>query len=392
MPITVYFPDLLGIYGRSSLIAYQGILWVGGSQLVIHYFHAFFLWIFKPLMPYFNDILSNPEMGWNPTWRMLITFINHPEVFRTLFLFKVPYLIFDLGCAFLLLGIFQNQKKGLNAFIFWMVNPIVIFATYIAARYECICIFFILLSFYYAKNNMFIKSLLFFGGSIVIRLYPLILLPFFIIILGKNVGEYLKLAFWGLLPLGTITVLDKLFHRVGEIGGAMGMHQANYLLTMKFYMGHLKDYIFIFVAAYGFLLLYTHFTTDHSFENLRKSLLMLMLLFFATCFFHAHYFMWLIPFLTLQIVEDRRFIGLFIIQVICFIVYTFQWKETFANLLFTPLNPSYFMSLRTPFEIINQYYPIANFIGIFRSIFSGVSLYMIYLVFKSSFPVKKEAR
>lgn len=390
MPITVYFPDLLGIYLRSSFIAYYGIVWIGKFQAAIHYMHAFFLWIFKPLMPYFSTILSDPKMGGNLTSETFTTFVNHLYVFRTLFIFKLPYLFFELGCVFILLNIFQDSKRGLKAFKFWMINPVVIFATYLAARYEVMTIFFILLSLYYAKNNFSRRSLLCLGLAIIIRFYPLILLPFFVVILGRKLWERLELIFWGLLPLGIISILGKLFQGGNEISMLMKTHHSNYLLSMGFHLGFVGDYVFIFPLAYTLILLYVYFNTDHSFRSLWKSTLILLLTFFATCFFHVHYLMWLMPLLALQIAEDKRFVGLFSIQVLCFVIYTFQWKKAFAGGLFAPISPSYFMSLRSPFEIINQYYSASNFIGIFRSIFSGVCFWMIYLVFKESFLRKKK--
>jgi len=384
MPFTVYFPDLLGVYWRSSLTAYQGILPTGVLQIFIHYFHALFLWIFKPLMPYFDSILSGSLMRMVPSWGMLETFAYHPNVFRTLFLFKVPYLLFDLGCAFLLLRIFKDGKKGLAAFMFWMVNPVVIFVGYIAARHEVITIFFILLSLYYAKNNLRARSLLSLGVSIVVRFYPAMLLPFFIVILGRKFWERLKLAFWGILPLGLITVFTRLFYESAIVEKVAQIPNTQYLFTMRFNLGYLNDRLFIFVALYLVLLLYVLFRGDHSFASLWRTLLVLLLGVFATSFFHVHYFMWVVPFLTLQMVEDRKSIGLFTILVLGWFVYSFQWKETFAGLLFTPLNARYFMNLASPFEIIDKYYPAATFIGIWRSIFSGVCFWMMYLVLRES--------
>ena len=391
MPITVYYPDLLGIYWRSSLIAYNKMPWAGGGQMFAHYLHAFFLWIFKPLMPYFNNILYNPTMDPGLPQDMFIAFVRHPNVFRTLFLFKVPYLIFDVGCAFLLLRIFQDHKKGVLAFIFWIVNPIVIFATYIAARYEGIPAFFILLSLYYAKKNLPTRSLLSLGISVIVRWYPLILLPFFIIILEKKLVKRLKLGFWGLLPLGLMMILARWFGGSHEVKVLTQIPWHENFFAMGFYLGHLYDNVFIFVVAYTFLLLYAYFNTNYSFTSLWKAALVLLLIFFATCFFHVHYLMWLIPFLTLQIVEDRRFIGLFVAQVLCFVVYTFQWGQHLAGFLFTPLDFSYFANLWSPFKIINQYYPADKFISVFRSIFSGISLLMAYLIFKEFFR-RKEGR
>ena len=88
------------------------------------------------------------------------------------------------------------------------------------------------------------------------------------------------------------------------------------------------------------------------------------------------------PFLALQVVENKKFIGLFIGQVLCLVVYTFQFGGYTSTLLLTPLDVAYFKSLPTPLEIINRYYPAANFIGIFRSILSAICLWMVYLVLR----------
>ncbi|MCK4419460.1 hypothetical protein KAV79_06600, partial [Candidatus Aerophobetes bacterium] len=133
MPIAMHF-DLLSVYQRSSLIAYRGVLWVGLGQTLVHYIHAFFLLIFKPLMPYLESAL--PGRTGSASWLGWGAFAIHSNVFRTLFLLKIPYLIFDLGCAFLLLAILQDHKKGVTAFKFWMLNPVIIFSAFIFSRYE----------------------------------------------------------------------------------------------------------------------------------------------------------------------------------------------------------------------------------------------------------------
>jgi len=388
MPIA-FHTDLLGIYERSSLIVYKGVFWVGAGQSFIHYLHALFLWVLRPIMPYFESVLPG-RLG-PPGWETFTKFAAQINVFRTLFLLKIPYLIFDLGCAFLLLSIFSKPKKGRLAFIFWMINPVVIFSVFIFSRYESIAIFFILLSLYYAKKNLSARSLFSLGVAVIIRLYPLILLPFFVIILGKGIRQRLKLAFWGLLPLMTMTALSKVFSGVSEVESWARLPHANYLMSLRFSLAK-YDVIFVFFVGYTILLLYTYMRTNHSFTSLWRASLALLLLFFATSFFHPHYFMWIMPFLVFIIVEDRRFIGFFVIQVLCWLVYTFQWKEALAGYLFTPINPSYFMSLRSPFEIISQYYSAANFIGIFRSIFSGVSFWMIYLLFRESLVVSRKEK
>jgi len=168
MPFVVH-ADFLSVYMRAHLIISHQLPLIGRAQMLIHAFHSFFLWIFKPLLPYVDIMLDGSANHLTFNWEMFYKFVTHPAVFRTLFLLKLPYLFFDLACVYLILAIFHNRKKKLYAFKFWMLNPIIIFATYIFGRYECIAIFFILLSLYYAKRKSFIKSLLFLGISIITR-------------------------------------------------------------------------------------------------------------------------------------------------------------------------------------------------------------------------------
>jgi len=384
MPFTLH-QDILSVYRRALLSLNGELPWICGPETVIRSFHIFFLWIFRPLVTRFATISNIMRHRISYPWEAYFKLIYYPEIYRTLFLFKLPYLIFDLGCALLLLKIFADDKrKGIYAWKFWMVNPVVIFSVFIFGRYESIALFFILLSLYYAKNNLNSRALFSLGISIIIRTYPLILLPFFILLLGKKLKEYVKLAFWGISPFVALTVLNKMFHQPGGFEGIAEMHHSNYLLGMRFNLGYMNDLLFVFVTGYTFLLLFMYFKTNHSFENLRKSSLILFLIFFATCVFHPQYFIWLVPFLTWQIIEDKRLLRLFILQCLCFVVYTFHWKQYLAGYLFAPLDPYYFIfHLNSPFDFINKYYPASDFINIFRSIFSGISLFMGYLVFKN---------
>ncbi|MBA7496851.1 hypothetical protein ES702_07460 [subsurface metagenome] len=172
----------------------------------------------------------------------------------------------------------------------------------------------------------------------------------------------------------------------------MQLGQMKYFLEMKFPLIY-SDVVFVFVVGYVLILLFSSSYARYSFERLWKPMLVVLLLFFATCHFHVHYFMWLIPLLSLQIVEDRRFIRLFVVQVLCFVVYAFQWDRHFFGYLFTPFHFPYFaIDIINPKKFIWQYFEFSDFLGIFRSIFSGVSFWMIYLVIKRFLQTEKEGK
>jgi len=105
--------------------------------------------------------------------------------------------------------------------------------------------------------------------------------------------------------------------------------------------------------------------------------------------FHLQWFVWVIPLLILFCVENRKVSTLYWLQIVCVFVYTFYWGRYLLD-LFAPLDPFFFAHLKGPYEIINQYYSAPKFIRIFRSIFSGICLWMTYLILRQFFFTKKE--
>jgi len=325
MPISTH-SDLLSVYGRASLIAYHGWVTIPGLYgLLAHYIHAFSLLIFKPFLgPNYTDIFYWVSFGrfscHTTNW---MEFVIYPHIYRILFLLKFPYLLFDFASAFLLLHIFSNNKKrGLTAFIFWMINPVSIFVIYIFGRYESLAIFFVLLSLYYVRKNKPTLALLMLGVSIPIRIYPVMFLLPFALILGKNIRQQVKLCLWGILPWLIMQIPPLMTKTKFTISSTVSSSFSQIFFGLKFNFLHF-DGVYVFVVGYFLILFYTYFILNHSSINVWKVCLIILLFFYAVCYFHPQYFMWLMPLLVLQIVEDKRFIGLYVIQIFTVFVHTF---------------------------------------------------------------------
>ena len=390
MPIATH-SDLISIYGRAFYMMHQH-QFVGMTPLLTHYFHVIFLTILKPFMPYSSEIWQWTSRLLGADERIWMNFVVHPNAYRTLFFLKVPYLLFDGLCALLLLHIFKDQKKGLRAFKFWMVNPVGIFALYIFGRFEIIPIFFILLSLYYVKKRENILAVLLLGISFATKFYSLLFLLPFVFIVGNRTGERLKLLFLSLVPLLIMQIPNMLSGVRSEVGGLAESPFVDYLLAMRFKLPFVHDTVFIFVLGYALILIYIYYNSKFSFASLYKYMGVILLFLFATSFFHPHYFMWLSPFIAMQIAEDKKFVGLYTIQVLCWAVYSFQWDRALAGYLFAPIYKFYFANVMSPFTFISEFYPAEKLVGIFQSIFSAVSFWMIYQIFKSLVLHKSEIK
>lgn len=369
----------------------------GGNYLAIHgYLHGLFLWIMKPLMPpsekvWFHDShLMGSFTDSKIHTEAISSFVSQPYIFRVLFLFKLPYLFFDFACAFLLLKIIQDKKRGLFAFKFWMINFVSLFVVYIWGKYEVIPIFLILLSIYFAGKQKFNLSLLILGLSVLFKYYSLLLVLPFVFVLGKTNRERIKLASLGLLPLVLLMVFieavspARFGSQLSQFLQAGLQGQFSFLLNKVTITSHFKDLtIYLFPLFYAIVLWHSYFMKKHAVNNIERYSLVILLLFYATCHFHPQYFIWMIPFLCLQFSQKKELLLPHLIQILCFLIFALDGGLLLVK-LFSPLKPSLIQaSLHPPSVIRELAHPLREvIIDISRTVFLATSLWMTYLVFR----------
>src|SRR3972149_7728264 len=121
MPFTTH-SDLLSIYYRAHLLLDGRAVNALGPSL-FNILHAAFLWLMKPLIPY-STMWGSPKQT---TYLMIdwLGFVNQSEVFRSVFLFKLPYLVVEILVIWVLLKLAEPDRAE-RVLIFWLFNPIVI--------------------------------------------------------------------------------------------------------------------------------------------------------------------------------------------------------------------------------------------------------------------------
>lgn len=337
---------------------------------LVLYFQAFFLLIFTPVMP---GVFA--AMG--TTYSMAV-FLADPHVNRALFLLKTPYLLLDLGVALLLLRLFQNKDHGTYAWKFWMVNPVVIFAVYMFSSYDVMVAFLIALSLYYMKTHWRKSSMVALGLGAAAKLFPLLLAPFFVLCGSRSRWKQLGYAILFCAPLLFVFVPDIIAGAASAMPAVLKGNPEGYLFGMRFDLGF-GDRIFVVVAAYAVIGLGFYFRKHRDWESLWRYSFVVMMLYYATSVFHPQYFLWVMPLTTLAVITDRRLLTLHVMQIVCFLVYTFTWGRGLAFGLLAPLSPA-FSSLPSPSEVIARFASPSDVIGIARSVFTGVTICMMCLV------------
>ncbi len=369
----VFHGDLLSTYHRSYLI-------ISGGEYPSFYhlselIQSLFLLAYQSILP-LEKILLWPQTTHSVPDSFWLEFAGNNLAYRSIFLFKIPYLIFDFASAFLFLHLLEEKKEGVLAFKFWMVNPIVIFATYIFGRHETVTIFFILLSLFFAKRNRPYLALFSLGLGIYGRIYPLMFLPFFIFYLGKSLKKRAALLLMGsavfLFGIATLIIFGTPNLNVLKF---FETPFVNFVLDMRIIMasGHT---IYIFIAGYVLLTLYYIYFRKKDFDNLWKFPLMALLLFYATSYFHAQFFAWFTPFIALAISKTRRFLELHLLQIFCFMFYIHYWGETWGD-LFASVYLSNLINFLIQVGFLGNFFPRILLLHLFRTIFSAISVFMI---------------
>jgi len=388
MPFAAH-SDLMHIYWGAHMIAYHQKL--VGFQVVLQYAHAGYLMLITPLISPVDSIwthlanypTSNPFVGLVFSAQSWFDFISHPQIFRTLFLLKLPYLFFDLGCALLLYCLGSDRTRSRVMFRFWWFNPILIFAVYVFGRHEVIALFFIILSLYWIKQGKENWGLFALGLAIAIRYYALLLLPFWVFSTRSQWKDRILGFLIGLAPWLVINFIS--WVSVGSIEGISlaNLPHDNYLLSMKFLVAE-WDNVYIFPFAYFLLVLHRLYNQEEGLKSLVQYSLIAMLLLFSTAYSgqSPHYWTWFLPMLTIAMVENRHLLPLHAAQIVCLVVYSFIGGRSTAGYLFAPLSPEFFWSLPSPVEILGRFASPEITISLIRTALSAISIWMAYLVFR----------
>jgi hypothetical protein len=351
-------------------------------------FHSGYLFLIKPLIPNLDNlakILLNTD-----TWTSWIDFNSNMYVYRILSLFKFPYLLLDFACIFILIRLIYDKEplKRLKVFKFWMFNPLVIFITYMFARHEIIAIFIALLALLLAKYNRKYWSIILLAIGVAMRFFPLMILPLLIIFLARKKKDYIILFSIGILGLLALEGFSDIYFGRSVIFSLLNAEQFNYIISAKLPL-IIHDNIFIFIAAYFILIFSFLHQKNKTFELLLNYSGMVYLLYVAISFFHPQYLMWTIPFIILVFVRKNSLYYYHLLQFALLMIVLIYWGDLVTKFLFAPIDIQYVLYAAGPIPIINRFYDPVKFVNIFRSVFTAVSLWMMYLIYKDNREISK---
>lgn len=296
----------------------------------------------KPLFPQKLSLWIN---DWSATQN------NYDSFPFFMLILKLPYLVFDVGVALILLKLY-----GRKVFVVWLFNPLSIYLIYILGNFDIIPVFFTLLSWYQLRQNSYRFSYISLGIATAFKLYPLIFLPFF---LFYQPHKILKKIFFFSLPI-LFTVLPF----VGNQPFFLSLTTSG--LSQKIIETRILN-LPLFPLIYLLVFLW-----NLSHRQIEESFLFIFLSFIVLVDFHAQWLLWFLPFImpvilksTLKTIVFTLLSGLCVLLVII----TNDSYLFWGHLI--PINSS-FVSLRSPYQLLRYRYFIDPLIlKIYLKIFLG---------------------
>jgi uncharacterized membrane protein len=288
-----------------------------------------------------------------------------------LFWLKLPYLVVDLLLAFVLTKFFKDQKDKKKVFLFWMFNPVTLLVTFSMGVFDIIPVLCTLLAALYAKRDRPMLAAFMLGLGASFKSYPLFLLPLLIVSLPGIVSK-IKASLVGIAPF-FLTILpflaspafkymvfgaksQKMFYMIWPVSGAEGLF----------------PYLMLFVLL---LLITSRFIPT---KKIWKSFLIYFLILFSVTHYHPQWFLWLAPFLVIEIVYSKlKNIYLILGLLLCYLAIVVTFDRSLSSNL-----------LAVTFPDIEKFAGIDKLLALkidlnmlrssVRSIFAGIALFLSY--------------
>ncbi len=387
MPIT-FHPDLLGHSFSAYFLAYEGkwnlydtLANLPPEHPLVKNFGVSDIFIYPPLTYYtlgFFRVLVKPftDPKFIP-WLMvnLSSLHSYPRLFEHLFWFKLPYLFFDVGLAFLLTGFFDDLKKKKLVFALWLFNPVTIYVSFMIGQLDLLPVFFSVLALYYFKKEKGFLSMLSMGIAASYKMYPLFLILPLAFLLTKKFWVRIKYVLAGIFPF---IFFMAPFISSSAFRAMVFSPKSQKMLFMGWPLSG-AEVVYPFVLFLSIIIFYSYYNKRSISPT--NYFLSILLLIFSVTHFHPQWFLWVVPFLVLELVENN-FENLVLTLVIFFgwLFLTFLFEPSLSYGLFNPIWPNLDKAVGLS-EVVNKYTNVYQFKSLIRSVFAGASAFLAFKLF-----------
>jgi hypothetical protein len=343
-PITIH-PDIFYLYKFPHLISHgQWNIFEIAENLDSGYYPAVTLYTFAFFDFIFSTLFSNYEEFVHSLFTIeTIDTLNSKSIFLNLFLLKTPYFIFE-GLIFFTgwKMISDDSKKKYFAFLM-ATNPLVIYTTYMFGQFDLFTALFVLAAGYFAlqKGREHFGSLALACGFMS-KIFPIIFLPFYLIVTLKNPRSVFKILSYFIAP---IVIIYSFLYMINGDSIFFVIKKFSYNLNSSQSIQHMLTRLFQ-ASIYGIVCWHAFFIARKQINYIlltKYFFVIYMAAYWGLHIHSTHYFIWQIPFFILLASfapewEKRMYILIAII-----FLGGLRARTSFIG-LFSPLNPEFFLS------------------------------------------------
>lgn len=291
-----------------------------------------------------------------------------------LLLVKLPYLLFDIPVAFLLMKLFDSKKMQFSVFTLWMFNPINFFSTYMMGQFDVIPVFFTVLALTLAKSNRLGWAALAIGMGASFKIYPLFfLIP--IILIDKTYLGKVKLLFLGIAPYIFFLLPFITSHGFRSTALVAGQSLKSLYAQIPISGG---ESILIFLFLLLIYYLYIYYKADDK-SYLWRHFFVISLLFFTFTHYHPQWLLWVTPFIIIELTESsfghKLLLSIFLAS---FIGSLFFFDQSLTVGLFSPIFPA-LSEMPSVWSQLNLKLDYNFYRSVLQTIFSAAAVFYIYL-------------
>ena len=413
--------DLISLTRVDFTLLNRGQLILSDDPPLLFYTLSAFYLFLKPFFPAnLINLMTSSTFSITPSAPLSFYAFN-PNVSTLVFLFKVPYLTFDIVTAIAMLWLQRDSSHALFSFKLWMLNPVSIYVSYMMGQFDVIMLGALMTGLVFVKFNKQSHAALMLGLAGALKVLGFVIFIPLLIMWTRGTKStpvarckrFLWLGFMAVLPYALTILVTSFIPKYYEpanlavpagsnnINGFFGTVFYNrgtvanpllaglftlifdYSVSAKTYSSFI-DVIYYVPILYCALVIAFAYLKSWNFDRIMKAFVIFLLLYYSFALFHPQWFLWAQPFLIILVASDtRRYLKPYLALILLYFIYVWYWGAALTtNLLFPIIPQSAFWP--APIDALNTIgLDGVKVVNLFRAFLTTVCLFTALLIVRS---------
>jgi len=223
-------------------------------------------------------------------------------IYQYLFAMKLPLLVTFFISGNVLTRLVDGEKTRRRLLVLWFFNPISIYTVGFMGQIDSLVVMTTILAVFYAKRSPYVASALL-GTGALIKSYPLLLIPFFVVLVSTRWRDRIKVALPGFLVyfIGIAPYLTTpAFYESSLVSG---LSQRMFQLSLDLGFG---EQIPLIPLSLVIIFLIATFKHGGNIGKIGAYFLAVLIIIVVGVHFHPQWALWALPFLFLFLTRKGK--------------------------------------------------------------------------------------